>query len=415
MVNHQPLLSRGVKQPGFFYGYIIVLASFLILLIVAGSLYSFGVFFKPLLNEFGWTRAATSVPYALFMVLSGFLSIFTGRLCDRFGPRLIVTISGFFIGLSYLLMATVSTIWQIYLFYGVLLSIGMAGIMVPLPSIVARWFSDRRGLATGITLTGAGVGTVIMPPLANQLILSYSWRMSYVIIGLIALVLIISFAQFLRRYPNQKGFFACGTNALITYSPDLPIHDFSPREALRTRQFWMISVAYSISFFCIQTVMVHVVPYATDIGVPVAAAATILSTIGILSIGGKIGMGSVGDRIGNKRAMIIIFFIILLSFLWLNLTSDLWMLYLFAIVFGIAYGGFAAVSSPLVAEYFGLRAHGIILGLATFALNTGGAIGSLVSGCLFDINSSYYWAFILCAILSVVGLILTILLKTMRK
>lgn len=179
LANHRARLSGGGSRPRFFYGYAILLASFLILMTVWGTQYSFGVFFKPVSSEFGWTRAETAGAYSLNMVLAGVFGILAGRLSDRFGARLVVTVCGLLMGLGYLLMSRIGAVWQMYLFYGVLASIGIAGMVVPLLSTVARWFIKRRGLTTGIAASGIGVGTVIMPPLASQLISSHGWRTSY--------------------------------------------------------------------------------------------------------------------------------------------------------------------------------------------------------------------------------------------
>ncbi|MDD4877113.1 MAG: MFS transporter [Dehalococcoidales bacterium] len=415
MANHKPLLSTEVRDPRFFYGYIILLVSFVILMIVWGTQFSFGVFFKPVLNQFDWTRTATSGAYSLSMVLNGFFGIFAGRLSDRFGPRLVVTVCGFLVGLGYLLISQISAIWQMYLLYGVLISVGLAGMWVPLLSTVARWFTKRRGLASGIAASGIGVGTVIMPPLANQLITSYSWRTSYIIISLIVLVITVTIAQSLRRDPSQKGLLAYGTDPAKIGGLNLEDRGYSVQEAIHSWQFWIICIIGFCASFCVQNVVVHIVPHATDIGVSAAAAAIILSIVGIVNIGGKLGMGNFIDRIGSIRVLVIIFILLTVSFLWILLANELWMLYLFAVVFGAGYGGFAAVQSPLVAEYFGLKAHGAIFGLVIFAVQTGGAAGSLVAGYIYDIRSSYYWAFILCAILGIASLILSILLKPTRK
>lgn len=125
-------------------------------------------------------------------------------------------------------------------------------------------------------------------------------------------------------------------------------------------------------------------------------------------------MGIVGDRIGNRNIMIIVFILISLGFLWLIFAGELWMLYIFAAIFGLSYGGFATVQSPLVADCFGLKAHGVLFGVISFATSCGGAVGSLVAGRMFDINGSYQWTFILCAILGVASLILSISLKVNR-
>jgi MFS family permease len=168
-----------------------------------GAQYSFGVFFKPVLNEFGWTRAATSGAYSVSLVLMGICGIFAGRFNDRFGPRIVITFCGILIGIGYLLMSKVNAIWQIYLFYGVIISVGMSGMFVPLMSTAARWFNKRRGLASGIVVAGVGAGIIVMPILANYLITRIQMADLFLIMGGMALGLIVIIAQFLKRDPEQ--------------------------------------------------------------------------------------------------------------------------------------------------------------------------------------------------------------------
>jgi len=393
-------------KPKFFYGYSIVLAGFLILTIIGGALYTFGVFFKPLLTEFGWTRAETSGAYSLFMILHGLLYIVTGRLSDRFGPRIVVTACGFFFGLGYLLMSQISAIWQLYLFYGVIVAVGTSGGFVLLGSMVARWFVKRRGLMTGILISGVGLGIIIMPPVANWLISSYGWRISYIVIGSIALILIILAAQFLRRDPSQMGQLPYGEDEVKTEGLDSQVTGYSLREAIHARQFWMICTAFLCFGFCMQVIMVHIVPHAIDIGISLASAAGILTIIGGSSIIGRIIMGGSSDRIGNRLAIIIGFALMIIALSLVVATKEMWMLYLFAAIFGFSYGGLATVQSPLVADLFGLLAHGVILGVVVFSVTIGGAIGPLLAGYIFDITSSYHLTFLVCVALSVAGLIL---------
>jgi len=336
--NHIFLPNNEKNKLRLSYGYIIILVSFLLFLIASGSQYSFGVFFKPLLNEFGWTRAAISGAYSMNMLLGGCLCIFTGRLNDKFGPRLVLTIGGLFMGLGYLLMSQVHAIWQVYLFYGILVSIGMSAMTVPLISTAVRWFSIGSGLATGIVMSGSGVGIVVVPPLANLLIANFSWRTSYIILGSAALVLVIVIAQFLRLAPRQKNILVSGTDKVTIDTPNVQFQGISFMETIRTRPFWIISLMGFFFLFGQQVVLVHIVAYATDIGISAAMAATILSVIGIVIIFGDIGMGSLGDRVGNRNIIIVIFILSSLAFLWLRYTRELWMLYLFAVIFGIGYG-----------------------------------------------------------------------------
>ena len=402
------------RQPKFFYGYFVVAACFVITAIMWGTNYSFGVFFKPLLVEFGWTRAMTSGAFSLSLVLTGFLSVVAGKLTDRFGPRLVVTVCGCFLGLGYLLVSQTSAIWQLYLFYGVLVGVGMAGSFVPLASTIARWFVRRRGMMTGIAVSGLGVGTLIMPLVANWLISNYGWRTSYVVVGITALVLVILAAQVLRYSPSQAGQLPYGENGLEEKGgSNAP--GFSFQEAMHTRQLWMLGVAWLCFGLSLGTVLVHIVPHAIGLGVSTDSEEVILAVIGGLSTVGRVIMGSAGDRIGNKPALIICFVFLSVALFWLLTARESWMLYLFAVMFGFGYGGVAALASPIIAELFGLSSHGVLLGCMMICAENGSAIGSVVTGHIFDVTGSYNLAFLIYAIIGVTGLILVSLLKPTGK
>ena len=174
MLNkHQVLSPTESKKPRFFYGYVIIIVGFFVMALMWGTTLNFGLFLKPMSAEFGWTRATTSAPFSLSMFLFGILGMVTGRLNDRFGPRIVVTVCGLFLGVAFLLMSQISALWQLYLFYGVMIAIGTSGSFVPLASTVARWFARRRGLMTGLVLSGYGAGAMIGPPVASWLISSY--------------------------------------------------------------------------------------------------------------------------------------------------------------------------------------------------------------------------------------------------
>jgi len=413
-------LANQVTTPGkgkkrrFFYGYVIVAAGFLILTIGYGAQYSFGVFFKPVLTEFGWARAETSGAYSLFMFMQGLFSILAGRLSDRFGPRIVISICGVCLGLGYLLMSQIHAIWQLYLFYGLLAGMGM-GSWVPILSTVARWFIRMRGLMTGIVVAGVGVGLIAMPPLANHLISTQGWRNSYIILGFMALGIVLIASQFLKRDPAQVGQSPDGSEQLSVENLRLSTEGHSFHDAFRTGQFWMLLVIYFSFLFCIQTIMVHVVPHATDIGIQALIAATILSAIGGVSIAGKVGVGGVCDRLGSRRSLIIVFVLMAISMLWLKLALAPWAFYLFAAIFGVAYGGSVSLQSPSVADLFGLKEHGAILGVVVFGGTIGGAVGPLITGLIFDNTGSYQPGFLICAGLSVLGLVLALLLKPVQS
>jgi len=357
----------------------------------------------------------TSGAYSLNYLLLGGLGIAMGRLNDKFGPRIILVISGSLLGLGYLLMSQISTIWQLYLFYGVMVGIGMSGGFVPMASTVARWFVKRRGLMTGIMVSGLGVGTVVMPSLASWLIFNHGWRISYIILGIIAVVVILLVAQFLRRDPHQVGQLPYGQSEVKEESLNLQAKGFLLQEAIHTKQFWMLCTLFFCHGVGQQATFVHIVPHAIDMGIPPTIAARILAVIGGLTIIGTLGIGSVIDRTGSKRALIIVLILMTIVLFWLAVGKQLWVLYLCAAIFGFAFGGIVTAQSPIVAEFFGLRAHGTILGMVIFALTIGCATGPLFAGMICDMTNSYYLAFLTCAVLSVVALILTSLLKPIRK
>jgi OFA family oxalate/formate antiporter-like MFS transporter len=190
-------------KPRFSYGYIVVLASFVIMVLAQGLFIVFGLFFNPLLKEFGWTRATISGAYSLSSILQGVLGIAMGGVADRFGPRVVVTVCGTLLGAGYLLMSQLHTVWQIYLFYGVIIGIAMSGLWVPLLSPVSRWFVARRSLMTGVVMSGMTIGGVVAPLIVSRLIVAYEWRQTFIIIGGAALIIIVLFAQFLRLDRNQ--------------------------------------------------------------------------------------------------------------------------------------------------------------------------------------------------------------------
>jgi len=398
------------RQPRIFYGYIVAAASFLAITMMWGSANCFGVFFKPLLAEFGWTRATTSGAYSLCMIITGILSLVAGRLTDKIGPRLVITGCGLFLGAGYLLMSQVNTIWQLYLFYGVIIGIGMGGSFVPTATTVVRWFVKRRGMMAGITGSGVGIGTLIVPPVANWLISNYGWRISYIIVGSVALILTTLAAQFLKRDPSQIGCVPYGESELEE-NRYVQSTGLSLQQALHTRLFWMFGIALICFGLNMGTVMVHIVSHAIGLGFSTASATGILAVIGGISVGGRVIVGSASDRIGNKIALVISFSLISIALLWLLAARELWMFYLFAIVFGFGYGGMAALAAPVVAELFGLSSLGAIMGVTMIFVGGAGAVGPVVAGHIFDITGSYSLAFTIYAVLSLISLVLILRLK----
>ena len=268
-------------------------------------------------------------------------------------------------------------------------------------------------MMTGIAVSGVGAGTLIMPLAVNWLISSYGWRTSYMLIGITVFVLIVLIAQFLKRDPGQIGLLPYGQSEL-TGTGDSQTVGFSLSEVVRSLPFWLFWLALFLCSVSVGSVMAHIVIYTIGLGIPATSAVVILAVIGGLGIVGRFVMGSSSDRIGNKRALIICFMLVSATFFWLLVSRELWMLYLFAVVFGFSYSAVHALLSPTTAWLFGLRSHGVIFGCIMLSGTMGMATGPVLTGYIFDITGSYQLAFLIFALINIIGLILILCLKPVR-
>ena len=407
--------SKYGKKPDIFHGYVMVLIGFMTLTIIWGAIYSFGVFLKALSADFGWTRAMTSGSYSIFMLAYGLMGMIAGRLSDRFGTRIVITTCGFILGLGYLLMSQITSLWQLYLLYGVFIAAGLSGGMVPLTSTVARWFVKRRGLMTGILLSGFGAAVMVGPLTAEWLISGHGWRTSYLIIGIVTFVLITLFAQFLKRDPEKLGYLPYGESEIKPESIVINTPQLSPLGAIHTLQFWMLFLTALFWGIILNTTLVHLVPHITDLGISATAAANVLAIIGGVNIAGRLIICSFTDRIGNKPALLIGLVFVSFSLLSLQLVKDMLAFNLFAIAFGFGYGVTGTLIPLMVAELFGTRTHGATLGIIVFSFSIGGVVGPVLGGHIFDITNSYLAAFLATALLSITSLLLVSFLKTLSE
>jgi MFS family permease len=400
-------------KPGVYYGYTVLIACLIINMCIWGVFFSVGIFFKPMLNDLGWSRAITSGPISLSWIVSGLLGITAGGLNDRFGPRLLVIVCGLLFGTGCLLMSQIHDTWQMYLYYGLLIGAGL-GLPVPIMSTISRWFVKRRTAMTGILMLGSGASGLFMPPVANWMILNYGWRISYMVLGGVFLVVILVSAQFLKRDPSQVGQTPYGADEATEERSGANARGLTLKEALNTRQFWLIFVLFFCFSGSVNTLMVHLVPHITDLGISATIAATFLVASNGAGIIGRAGLGGLGDRLGNKRLFIVTFILLAIAFCGLIFNRELWLLYLFVIIFGLGYGAGLTQESPIIASLFGLRSHGLILGVSSLGHTLGAAIGTLLAGYLFDTSGSYQSTFIICGIACVTGLALVLALKPVK-
>ncbi len=402
-----------IQQKLFSQAHLIAAICFSMQALGVGTYITFGVLFNPLIEEFGWSRAAIAGASSTAFFCMGIFGVLVGRLNDRTGPRQIMSVAAILMGLGCVLMIQLSTLWELYLFFGIIFGMGLSAIDVIALTTIARWFSQRRGLMTGIVKMGTGAGQFVIPLVASGLILVYGWRWAIAIIGIGIAVVLLFMAQFLSRDPgasSRKSQPATAINsaALVT-GPDLSLS-----QILKTIQLWTICLVNFFLVFCLLIIMMHIVPYARDLGIAPVQAASILSTIGAVSILGRFISGLVIDHRGSKAVMGVCFFLLLGDLVWLQFANQLWMLYVFAVVYGLAHGSFFTVISPLVAEWFGIRFHGTLIGIVVCFGTTGGAIGPLIAGYLFDLSGSYQATFRIIIVMSFIAWMLLLSLRPVK-
>jgi predicted MFS family arabinose efflux permease len=250
----------------------------------------------------------------------------------------------------------------------------------------------------------------------NWLITTYGWRLSFIILGSITLIAVVSAAQFLRRNPSQMGQFSNSENEGKEEGLISDTKAFTLREAIQTTQFWLVSITVFCFGYGAFAITVHIVPHVTELGISAESAANILAVNGGVGIFGNFVLGGImGDRIGNRNAFVVGFVLMVASLFWLVFVREIVMLYLFAIVFGLALGSMGTSESPLIASLFGLRSHGMIYGVVGLGFTAGGAVGPVMSGYLFDLKGDYQLAFLSCTMLGVVGLISVSILRPTKN
>lgn len=412
------------QKEKLFYGWIILLIVFIINAVITGISFSFGVFFKSIETAFDLSRATTSSILSASMISGCVFAILGGWALDRYGPKIVAFSMGLFTGLSLLLTSQANAAWQLFITYSLLLGIGVGPVYVATMPVVMKWFFRKRGLAVGLAGSGVGLGEVVMAPLAAFLISKFDWRVAYVTMGSIAWLLLLPIAWFLKGEPREIGALPDGIKAesmsISSLGPEIGTENLkssslSLLQAIRTRSFWLVIFIWFFFAICMMLAMTHVVPYATDIGFTATQAAVILSLVGVTTIIGTPVMGVACDRIGRKKTAVICSLLVAGAMLWLIWAHQLWMLYVFAILFGFGSGGLMPSSTALIGDTFGLSSLGKILGMLDIGWYVGAAVGPILGGYIFDISNSYSLAFLLSAIAMVLtALFLALVRKEME-
>jgi len=399
-------------QSRIFYGWIIVAAALISIATLIGTRFSFGVFFKSLEAEFGLTRTAISGVFSTYTLLAAAFAIIGGWALDRYGPRLVVIAMGLVTGIGLLITSQTTSIWQVFLSYSVLLAVGTGGALPVIMAVVSRWFYRKRGSALGIATSGTGLGTLVVSPFAAYLILNLGWRMSYVVLGVIVWFIVISMAMLLRADPSKIGALPDGAKSPIgDTSWTNEARSATPVgltlwQAMRTRSFWLMFSIWLFYASSLNFILTHFIPHATDTGISNITASMVISVTGFFQIISRLLIGRISDSIGRKIPAAISAVGGSIALTWLIWAHNLWMFYLFAVLFGISWGGIGVTTITMVSDIFGELHLGKIMGTIDVGFALGAAVGSALGGLIFDATGSYTAAFSIVA----VGMLLIALL-----
>jgi MFS family permease len=371
-----------------FHGWIVVWAAFAVTLLGFGSAYSFTVFFGALQETFGASRGSLSLAFSIAGGLWFLLGAASGPIADRFGPRGTALFGMAVAGLGLLIVARASAIWQVYIGFGLCMGIGLGFSYVPAIGAVQRWFVRRRGFASGVAVSGIGVGTLSLPPLAGVLIGAFGWRTAAAVLGVLIIVAGGIAAWLLEDDPHRRGL-APDNDPVDAAAPRPVASGMTLAEALRTRAFAALFLAFMGASLGLFIPFVHLVPYAEDHGVAHGTAVLLVSGIGVGSTAGRFLLGGIADRIGRRLSFGLMFVGMGCTLLWWLASTASWQLLIFALVFGTCYGGFVALAPAITVDFFGGRNAGAIIGTLYAAVGVGTFAGPLFAGIAFDLLRSY--------------------------
>jgi len=373
---------------GIFYGWYVVAAAFSVTLLGFGSAYTFSVFFESLQREFSTSRGSISVVFSLAGFLYFGIGVISGPLADRIGSRPLAVTGMLLLGAGLALAGAARSLTEVYLAYGMGVGLGVGLSYVPVLGAVQRWFARRRGFASGIAVSGIGVGTVIMPPFASWLIEVLDWRASYVLLGGLAAAIGTGLSLLIVDDPRDRGLAPDG-DAITARQGLPPLQGASIGEAIRSPRFVALYAACLLCSFGVFVPFAHLVPYALDHGIPQSSAVLVLGAIGVGSTAGRFFLGGLADRFGRRASLLMMFAGMALAMGIWALSTQAWQLSLFALVYGLFYGGWVALLPAVVMDDFGGRNVSGIIGILYTSVAFGTLAGPSAAGLAFDLTQSY--------------------------
>jgi MFS family permease len=371
-----------------FHGWYVVAAAFVVTCVGFGNAYTFSAFVPSLQRDFAASRGSVSLVFSLAGFLYFALGLVSGPLADRFGSRPLCAAGMALIGAGICAAGWAHTLTAVYLCYGLGVGLGIGTAYVPAVGAVQRWFVRRRGFASGLAVSGIGVGTLIFPPLAAHLIGAVGWRHAYLILGATAGIAGIAASLLVENDPAKRGLAPDG-------DPPGPVAvapagaERTVGEVVRSRRFVLLYVACLVSSFGMFVPFVHLVPYALDHGIAATSAALLLAAVGVGSTGGRFFLGGIADKLGRGPSLVMMFGGMAATLLVWTVSTRYWELAAFALTYGVFYGGFVAVIPALTMDYFGGRRVSGILGVLYTSIAFGTLIAPTAAGYAYDWSGSY--------------------------
>jgi MFS family permease len=397
-----------------FYGWWIVLSTNIICMLGFGTwLYSFGVFFKPMMVEFGWSRAMTSGAASLRSIEGGVAGPVVGWAVDKYGAQKVIIVGALISGFSFALMPLIKSLLGFYLLYGILLSIGMSAMLyIPAFTVIAKWFRRRLSRALAVLAVGAGVGGLICAPTAAYMIKHFGWRSAFLAMGITIWVVVVPLALVVKETPEEMGLRPDGDPAEDEpsegnsesspqrESPEaLSVPDYTLSQALASSPFWLLSFAFFCQSMVHSVIFVHAVPALNDAGISMEKAAFSIGLLSFVSVAGRLSFGYLGDFTDKRYLFMVSYTLMGLGALILLNARTMPVVYLFIALFGVGFGGNVPLMPAIRAEYFGRAAFGKIQGFMSPVTMIAGAIGPILAGYFFDKTGSYQISFLFVGLL----------------
>jgi len=403
-----------IKKHSLHYAWIVLGAACVLNIVSRADSASFGVFIDPLVELFGWKRGDISFAYSLAFIVGLPAVMLMGWLGDRYGARILMLGASLLIGVGTVLLGTIKELWHFYLFYGLFVgSLGHAAFSVLLPVIMTRWFYRHMGIALGIYWASQGLGPVIFAPLFRWMLETRGWENSFTIIGIVVGIILLVFSMFIHNSPADKGLTAYGAEA-VPEKPHTSSAAAAParlRDILRERTVWKLMGIHHIGCAAHAIILAHVVSMATFKGIPGVEAAGVLATIAGTSVVSRFAFSVLADRLGGRTVLTISLLGQSLPVIILFFATEAWAFYLFAVIFGLCYGG-EMVGFPIInRQLFGAKAPlGSIYSFEMFGASTGMALGGWLGGGLFDMSGAYQWSLAASLLIGLLGLPLALAL-----